>query len=62
MSQLVGQLTNNNRRLVTLAEHTSGHGKQTNSSTKERGSRVRKLLGGKSWLVSISTNKASTGW
>ena len=25
---------NNNRRLVTLAEHTSDHGKQTNSSTK----------------------------
>ena len=24
---------NNNRRLVTLAEHTSDHGKQTNSST-----------------------------
>ena len=28
---------NNNRRLVTLAEHTSNHGKQTNSSTKEKG-------------------------
>ena len=27
----------NNRRLVTLAEHTSDHGKQTNSSTKEKG-------------------------
>ena len=38
---------NNNRRLVTLVEHTSDHGKQTNSSTKERGSRVRKLLGAK---------------
>ena len=25
------------RRLVTLAEHTSDHGKQTNSSTKEKG-------------------------
>ena len=25
----------NNRRLVTLAEHTSDHGRQTNSSTKE---------------------------
>ena len=24
-------------RLVTLAEHTSDHGKQTNSSTKEKG-------------------------
>ena len=24
---------NNNRRLVTLAEHTSDHGRQTNSST-----------------------------
>ena len=28
---------NNNRRLVILAEHTSDHGKQTNSSTKEKG-------------------------
>ena len=28
---------NNIRRLVTLAEHTSDHGKQTNSSTKEKG-------------------------
>ena len=36
---------NKNRRLVTLAEHTSDHGKQTNSSTKERGSRASKLLG-----------------
>ena len=35
----------NNIRLVTLAEDTSDHGKQTNSSTKERGSRARKLLG-----------------
>ena len=26
-------IDNNNRRLVTLAEHTSHHGKQTNSST-----------------------------
>ena len=26
---------NNNRRLVTLAEHTSDHGRQTNSSTEE---------------------------
>ena len=61
-----------NRRLVTLAEHTSDHGKQTNSSTKERGSRAGKLLGAyaKSYrlklklnrLVSISTDKASTGW
>ena len=41
-------LYNNNyyyRRLGTLAENTSDHGKQTNSSTKERGSRARKLLG-----------------
>ena len=39
---------NNNRRLITLAEHTSDHGKQTNSSTKalkKRVSRDRKLLG-----------------
>ena len=28
---------NNNRRLVTLAEHTSDHGKQTNSGTIEKG-------------------------
>ena len=28
---------NNNIRLVTLAEHTSNHGKPTNSSTKEKG-------------------------
>ena len=28
---------NNKRRLVTLAEHTSDHGKQTNSSTKAKG-------------------------
>ena len=27
---------NNNRRLVTLAEHTSDHGRQTNSSTEEK--------------------------
>ena len=26
---------NNNRRLVTLAEHTSDHGRQTNSSTED---------------------------
>ena len=30
------QLNNNNNN-VTLAEHTSDHGKQTNSSTKEKG-------------------------
>ena len=28
---------NNNRRLVTLAEHTPDHGKQTNSNTDEWG-------------------------
>ena len=33
---------NNNRRLVTLSEHTLNHGKQTNSSTKERG-RTREI-------------------
>ena len=38
-------IINNNIRLVTLAEQTSDHGKQTNASTKERGSRARKLLG-----------------
>ena len=27
---------NNNRRLVTLAEHTSDHGRQTNSSTEDK--------------------------
>ena len=48
---------NNNRRLVTLAEHTSDHGKQTNSSTKERGSRARKLLGAndKSYRLKLKT-------
>ena len=31
-----GQYNNNtNRRLATLAEHTSDHGKQTNSNTNE---------------------------
>ena len=35
--------TTHNRRLVTFAE--SDHGKQTNSSTKERGSRATKPLG-----------------
>ena len=51
---------NNNRRLVTLAEHTSDHGKQTNSSTKERGSRARKLLGAnaKSYRLKLKT----VGW
>ena len=27
-------------RLVTLAEHTSDHGRQTNSSTEEKGEQV----------------------
>ena len=31
---------NNNRRFVTLAEHTSDHGRQTNSSTEEKGEQV----------------------
>ena len=31
---------NNNRRLATLAKHTSDHGRQTNSSTKEKGEQV----------------------
>ena len=30
---LININNNNNRRLVTLAEHTSDHGRQTNSST-----------------------------
>ena len=34
---------NNNRRLVTLAEHTSDHGRQTNSSTEEKGEQVSVL-------------------
>ena len=37
ISHLLTSLNNNNNnniRLVTLAEHTSDHGKQTNSSTK----------------------------
>ena len=33
-------INNNNRRLVTLAEHTSDHGRQTNSSTEEKGEQV----------------------
>ena len=33
-------INNNNRRLVTLAEHTSDHGRQTNSSTEEKGNAV----------------------
>ena len=33
-------IINNNRRLVTLAEHTSDHGRQTNSSTEEKGEQV----------------------
>ena len=33
---------NNNRRLVTLAEHTSDHGKQTNLSTKDKGEHGKK--------------------
>ena len=34
---LINNNNNNNRRLVTLAEHTSDHGRQTNSSTEEKG-------------------------
>ena len=37
LTSLNNNNNNNNRRLVTLAEHTSDHGKQTNSSTKEKG-------------------------
>ena len=33
---------NNSRRLLTLAEHTSDHGKQTNSITKEWGDKNKK--------------------
>ena len=29
--------SNNNKRPITLAEHTSNHGKQTNSNTNEWG-------------------------
>ena len=36
----VSNNNNNNRRLVTLAEHTSDHGRQTNSSTEEKGEQV----------------------
>ena len=49
-------LNNNNRRLVTLAEHTSDHGKQTNSSTKKRGSRARKLLGANAKSYKLKLN------
>ena len=31
---------NNNIRLVTLAEHTSDHGRQTNASTEEKGEQL----------------------
>ena len=37
---LTNSNNNNNRRLVTLAEHTSDHGRQTNSSTEEKGEQV----------------------
>ena len=37
---LINNNNNNNRRLVTLAEHTSDHGRQTNSSTEEKGEQV----------------------
>ena len=37
MMMMMMMINNNNRRLVTLAEHTSDHGKQTNSSTEEKG-------------------------
>ena len=40
-----GNNNNNNRRLVTLAEHTSDHGRQTNSSTEEKGEQVEKHTG-----------------
>ena len=54
---------NNNRRLVTLAEHTSDHGKQTNSGTKERGSRARKLLGANAKIYRLKTKtKNYVGW
>ena len=37
IATLIIMEVNNNRRLVTLAEHTSDHGKQTNSSIMEVG-------------------------
>ena len=40
VSELYNNNNNNNRRLVTLAEHTSDHGRQTNSSTEEKGEQV----------------------
>ena len=38
--RIKGAIIINNRRLVTLAEHTSDHGRQTNSSTEEKGKQV----------------------
>ena len=51
------------RRLVTLAEHTSDHGKQTNSSTKKRVSMARKLLGAnaKSYRLKLKMMPTSSG-
>ena len=46
---------NNNRRLVTLAEHTSDHGKQTNSSTKEKGEHGSKTDNNS--LIAINKNR-----
>ena len=40
MMMMMSDNNNNNRRLVTLAEHTSDHGRQTNSSTEEKGEQV----------------------
>ena len=53
---------NNNKRLVTLAEHTSDHGKQTNSSTKERGSSgTRSLSYGTTVIVIRSYGNGNMG-
>ena len=48
----------NTLRLVTLADHTSDHGKQTNSNTKEKGEQARKLLEGnaKSYRLKLKVN------
>ena len=51
-----GYNNNNNRRLVTLAEHTSDHGRQTNSSTEEK---VEQVSGQTSSTGKKSQNKAS---
>ena len=57
---------NNNRRLVTLAEHTSDHGKQTNSMQKKfrrgwgrekRAERLTSCERGRGQLTATASNR-----